>query len=208
MGTQGADIRLLKVADNRRIVRLAVRDPQIFGKAMDLGWQAAQQGATDAQVTGKLREVVMPALVPYIPLAPDSLLLQYHALVVEQVAALERIDESACASLVLGDEGAQRAVALMPKALREREMVLLGQALREADFTKRFKPTEAQVVQAASTVTATMDPDLVALFGNDDVRKAAPPAKRCAAAKAYATSVTALSRAQRARVLRVLSSAG
>lgn len=187
---------------------LANRDPQTFSKAMDLGWQAAQQGATDAQVTGKLREVVMPAFVSYIPLATDSLVLQYHALVVQEVAALERIDESACASLVFGDEGAQRAVALLPKALREREASLLGQALREADFSKRFKPTDAQVVQAASAVTAKMDPDLVVLFGNDELRKAATPAKRCEAAKAYATSVSSLPQEQRARVLRVLFSAG
>lgn len=184
----------------------AQRDPQTFGRMMDAAWDGVQRGAPDSEVIRRLREVMLPAVMAYVPLASEELVLQYHELTIAQVEALERIDLAACGSLVFGDEGAQRAVGLLPKELREREIALLTKALQEGDERLRRRPTQTEVSQAATTATREMRQDQLDLFIDDALRKAAPPAKRCEAAKAWTASVAALPKGQRASVLRVLYS--
>jgi len=183
------------------------RDPGGYKAMMDAAWNSLGNGATDAEFTVAVRDQLLPAIMAYVPVATDSTLVDYHALMIEQLKTVAAVDAGACVELAFPSGQPMKILAALPANLRTREVALMTQALREADEVRRIRPTDAQVNQVARIALARMTQRQMLLFGDEEARRRSTPAETCTAATAFFTGLGDIPEGQRGRALRVLYSA-
>ena len=183
---------------------LAERSPADFTRVVDAAWDKVRQGATDAQVTIAARAQVTEVLPKYLPLAKDETLLAYQALLQEQLEALRQRDPLACVAVAFPSGSAISIAGSLPPELAQRELRLMAQVLREADYKRSIKPKPQAVERIAQRAAAAMTRDQIAIFSEASVRQRAAPIAVCDSAIRFVGELNTLPTAERARSLRLL----
>lgn len=181
----------------------ALREPVLWKRAVDEAWEKMQHGATDAELMTAIRALLMPAILSYLPHARDGVLVSYHALVLEQLAAIQSRDVGACAEFAFPTGNYLRVMAVMPSELREREVVLLTRILREFDGP-RPKPTQTQLEQVLKQVFAAMSQEQLQILSDDSIRARSSSAAICATAVAYFSGLSLIPESRRGQALRAI----
>lgn len=187
---------------------LAERFPVEFERLADGAWTRLQQGAPDAEVTTVTRAQLGGLLPRQLPLARDESLVALHGLIQEQLEALRERDVAACVEMAFPSGRPLVVVRGVPPPLARREMMLLGQVLREADAARAVKPNRQAVEGVARRAGSRMTRDQLDIFTDPMSRRLVSPEDACEAAIAFFAGLNGIPLAERGRALRVLYTGG
>lgn len=184
---------------------LSERFPDEFDKVVTRAWQEMQRGHSDAEVITAARAQVFEFLPKLLPLASDQTLVAYSALLQEQLEALSGRNDEICVELVFPTGRPVMPAGALPKALVERELVLLTKIFREADFSRAIKPRQQAVERIAGKALAGMTSEQIEVFADEEVRQRRPRVA-CTAALAFIRNLNAIHMSERGQALRILYS--
>ena len=186
---------------------LAQRDPQAFNQVVEAAWAQAQKGATDAEVLASARAHLMVILPRYFVLATDATLVEYQALIVDQLKAARAKDAGTCVELAFPSGNPIRIATAVSHDLQLRELSLLTKMMKEVDPARRIYPSTEAVASVAQRATLRMTPDQFRVFADAAARANAPASSVCDAAVAFMMGLNEIPLAERGSSLRVLYSA-
>ncbi len=157
IGAVGIENDLLKL----RVFRvIKEREPAQFAALIDRFRTAAATGVPVEQ----LRIVGLNWLgglrAKYVPHAEDQAVTAFIKLVLEEAESVARQDIAACHAVLSGGAvpGAEHAIALIPKKLREKESAILANIFESADPARPL-PDPANTDALLEQIVARMGPD-------------------------------------------------
>lgn len=171
---------------------------------VDAGWEQMRGGATDAEVIVAVRTEMLAVIRRFFSLASDATLVEFQALLHEELKALRERDPQACVELISPSGHPMSLSGALPPELVERELALMAKMLREADPKRAIKPSEQTVRRVAAKVAAGMTAEQLNLFSDLETWRHVLPAKTCDAVVAYSAAVNAIPVVERGRAIRVL----
>lgn len=195
---------VVRMKEIQMFAALAKRSPRDFDAVVNAAWAGVQRGATDAEVIVAARTELLRIVPRFIPMATDATLVDYQALIQEQLEVLRDKDATACVALLFPTERSSFAVNSLPLSLRQRELALLTRVMQEADPARVPPPSRAAMDRVVRQVTQGMTPQQLALFGSEERRRQASPAQTCEAALAFVAGGNAIRLPDRGRSLRTL----
>lgn len=112
------------------LAELRRRFPRDYAAIVEDFRQGKIKGQTEDEVAAALRNRVRSVILAKIPLADDDVVIDYGALVVEQLAALWNKDPKLCMLYLSGRQ--QDAYSAMPQTLIDRETAICARIIETA----------------------------------------------------------------------------
>ncbi|WP_448042377.1 hypothetical protein [Bradyrhizobium liaoningense] len=193
------DKALQKSASMYRALKQA--QPQAYDEMLEIVTRGTSTGIARAELTEQVRAKVAEIIGKLLPLADDSVLIDFGKLVIDQYTAVGAQDGAACYRYAAGLPD-QNLVKLIPAHLAERELELNAQIIMSA----RKRPGPVGNDQSWKKILAGLDlrgytaKDLELLNGKSI--GAADYARYCDVAIALYREITSLPPAEAAGVLR------
>jgi hypothetical protein len=186
---------------------LAERAPEDFERVIDAAWTKAQSGATDAEVILAARGELSQVLERLLGWASDESLVEFSALLQEQLEALRGRDYETCVELLYPTGKLASLSGILPPELLTREMALMAQVFREADAKYSIEPSQQDIDNVTDRALARMSDEHVAIFADDTDLKHRAPKAVCDGAIAYFAALNTLPLSERGTAIRIFYSA-
>ena len=185
---------------------LAKRSPETFEQVVEVAWQKAQQGATDAEVISVARAKLTRALPTYFPIATDETLMRYSTLIQKELEALRKKDVTACKEMLAPSGQPMKVVGNLPNDLAQSELKLMTILIRDADPRRAIKPSRQMAIEVMRPVIARMTKEQTQAFLGGQIRRAAPEVA-CDSGIAFFGAINSVPEPERGHALRVIFSA-
>ncbi|UXH80144.1 hypothetical protein [Roseateles amylovorans] len=187
---------------------IAERFPTDYERALTSVWTLSQQQAIDQKLLGAARSELRRTLDRVRPLSSDALLIDYLALIQDQLRVLQERDARACVGLVFPYSASDLSSArLLTPELRSREQALILRQLREADPTVKPDTRQDTVVRIAQRAMAGMPVQQMQIMASEAERRSRPPELVCRAVIGYFDGLARIPAAERGAALRSLFAA-
>ncbi|MCP3398234.1 hypothetical protein [Bradyrhizobium sp. CCGB20] len=192
-----------KVLQNSASMYRALKQayPQTYDEILDIVTQGTSKGIARAELTGQARAKVTEIIGKLLPLADDSVLIDFGKLVIDQYSAVQAQDGAACYRYASGQPD-QNLIKLIPARLAEREVELNARIIMSAQ--KRPDPVSNdrswEKIRAGLNLRGYTDNDLELLNGKSV--GAADYVRYCDVAIALYREITSLPPTEAAGVLR------
>jgi len=183
---------------------LAQRSPEDFDRMTTAAWNKIVAGAPDAEVLLAGRQHLMVAFARYLPQGRDDTLVAYQLLMQEQLQALRERSVDACVEMAFPTGRSMNVIANLPPELRNRELVLMEQVIRESDPSRLAGLDRGEGMKVVQQAAAALSPQQRAVFTDANARNAASPALVCDTAIGFFAGLNAIPVAERGRALRAL----
>tara|TARA_R110002110_G_scaffold331227_1_gene542412 strand:- start:1773 stop:3305 length:1533 start_codon:yes stop_codon:yes gene_type:complete len=182
---------------------LAEQFPSDFNRIIEVTWKKLQQGATDADSMTAARGLLTKIAVRLMPRATGETLIAYNTLIKEQLEAVRKKSENACAEMGFPSGRFIDFSGFMPREMHQRELELLALVFRDAGRgraevsdpkTKERIILKAMAAMTPAEVRAVVDPK----------ERQRNPGDTCAAAIKLFSGFEAIPLAERGHSLRVV----
>lgn len=105
--------------------------PQTYNEILDVVTRGTSRGIAKAELTAQARAKVTDLIEKLLPLADDSVLIDFGRLVIDQYSAVQAQDSAACYRYASGHPD-QNLIKLIPAPLAEREVELNARIIMSA----------------------------------------------------------------------------
>ncbi len=184
---------------------IRTKHPEIYEEVRQAVAEGIETNDT-AALRAKIRAVVLPTIMEWVPTASSGTLVKFTELATEQLRYVARVRPEACPQFLTGrDIGADR---LFPTEMNQRELALYNTLLIEQPVINAQRASESEIGEAIIPIVPRLGARLGITEAQvlDAAQQKGPPERQCSVAAELYDEILKLPATSRDRLLRALLS--